>query len=139
MKKRWITYNEDWHDGPMTYWVHIEADGRSWHEASRFEPPLPTRVPGKGFARFHVEFNGCIFEFASLDELRACIDTLGQKLLPTTIRLSRGRGGEMGPNSHWLSRLPPKAKPWRYREPAVLYLQKSLVWFERELGVQDVD
>lgn len=134
MKKRWITYDENWRSSPMSYWVHIEADGRPWHAASRFEPPLPSPVPGKGFPRFHVEFNGCTFEFASLDELRACIATLGQKLLPTTIRLARDRGGDMGPNSHWLSWLPPKAKPWRYRQPAVAYLEKSLAWFEENCG-----
>jgi len=133
MKKHWITYIEEWQPGPMTYWVHVEADGRPWQESSIFDPPLPSPVAGKGFPRFWIEFNGCTFEFASLDELRVCISTLGQKLLPTTIRLSQDRGGGMGPNSHWLSRLPPKTKPWRYRQRAVAYMDKSLTYFQSEV------
>jgi hypothetical protein len=42
----------------------------------------------------------------------------------------------MGPNSHWLSRLPAKAKPWRYRRRAAAYLQQSLHFFEREVTDQ---
>ena len=118
----------------MSYWVHVEVDGSQWHESSEFEPPLPGPVAGKGYPRFFVEFDGCTFEFASLAELRVCITTLGQKLLPTTIRLSKDRGSSMGPNSHWLSRLPPRTKPWRYRERAVAYLAKSLAEFEREVS-----
>ncbi len=133
MKKHWIEYADRWRPGPMSYWVHVETDGRPWHAASQFAPPLPGPVAGKGYARFFVEFDGCTFEFASLDELRVCISTLGQKLLPTTIRLSQQRGGGMGPNSHWLSRLPAKAKPWRYRRRAVAYLTKSLEFFQTKL------
>jgi hypothetical protein len=65
--------------------------------------------------------------------MRDAIETLGKKLLPTTIRLAKDRGGELGPKSHWLSKLPAKAKPWRYREKAVKYLLRSLADFEKEL------
>ena len=136
MKKHWIEFVEDWQPGPMTYWVHVEADSRPRHKSRKFDPPIPSAVAGKGFARFFVEFDGCTFEFASLDELRVCISTLGKKLLPTTIRLSQDRGGGMGPNSHWLSRLPPKTKPWRYRERAVAYMQRSLADVQREVTQQ---
>ena len=68
------------------------------------------------------------FEFASLHELRRCIDVLGRKLLPTTRALSEGTG--TGPNRHWLSRLPAAAKPWKYRERAVRFLQLALDRFE---------
>ena len=134
MKNRWITFTDKWQPSPLSYWVHVESDGRPWHAAAEFDPPLPRPVPGQGFARYYIEFDGCTFEFASLDELRTCIATLRQKLLPTTIRLSQDRGGEMGPNSHWLSRLPAKTKPWRYRERAVAYMEKSLAHFQREVA-----
>ena len=114
MKKHWIEYSDEWHPGPMSYWVHIETGG-DWHSSTNHEPPLPGPKPGKGYPQFFVEFDGFTFDFASLDELRVCISTLGQKLLPTTKRLSQERRGGMGPNSHWLSRLPAKTKPWRYR------------------------
>lgn len=135
MKKRWIEYLDDWQPSPMSYWVHIESDGCDWRVATKFDPPLPGPVAGKGYPRFFVEFDGCVFEFASLAELRVCISTLGQKLLPTTIRLSQDRGSGLGPNSHWLSRLPKKTKPWRYRERAVAYLEKSLDHFQREISL----
>lgn len=133
MKQRWIEYTPTWRPGPLSYWVHVEQDGQAWCDAERFEPPLPNPVPGSGYARFFVEFKGHRFEFASLDELRACIEILGRKLLPTTLRLTKDRGGDLGPNQHWLSRMPPKTKPWRFREPAVAYLIASLADFQRQL------
>ena len=41
---------------------------------------------------------------ASLDELRACIDVLGKKLLPNTLKLAQQRGGD--PDEHWLRKMP---------------------------------
>jgi len=118
----------------MSFWVHIEADGRPWCDAEQFSPPIPSPVPGKGFPTFHVEFDGFTFTFASLDELNVCLETLSKKLLPTSTQLSAKRGTSVGPNSHWLSRLPAKVKPWRYREKAVAYLAKAKVEFLAELS-----
>jgi hypothetical protein len=117
----------------MSFWVHRELGNRGWSESTEFDPPLPGPVAGRGFATFCVEFNGVTFRFASLDELRVCIATLSKKLLPATRRLSAERGSGMGPNSHWLSRLPAKAKPWRYRERAARYLERALADFESEV------
>ena len=133
MKRHWIEYTEKWMPGPLSYWVHIEADGCDWYNAQFFQPPLPFPVPDKGFPTFWIECDGVMFQFASLDELRACIDILSRKLLPTTIRLAQDRGGNVGPSRHWLSKLPLQAKPWRYREKAVKYLARSLADFEREI------
>ena len=65
----------------------------------------------------------------SLDELGVCIDVLGRKLLPNTLRQAQERGGD--PDSHWLRKMPEETKPWRYREKAVKYLTRALVAFER--------
>ncbi|GAL76230.1 hypothetical protein JCM19275_636 [Nonlabens ulvanivorans] len=46
---------------------------------------------------------------------------MARKLLPTTMELSSKRPGRKGPNSHWLSRLPAKTKPWKYREKLIKY------------------
>lgn len=116
----------------MTYWVHREVDGKSWYDAEVFDPPRQKAVPGRGYPVFKVELDGFTFEFASLAEIRVCIKTLQEKLLPRTIDLSRERGTTLGPNSHWLSRLPADVMPWRYRKKAVTYLGKALVVFERE-------
>ncbi|MDQ3904101.1 MAG: hypothetical protein M3300_01295 [Actinomycetota bacterium] len=130
MKRYWIEYTPTRTTSPMTYWVHVPTDGRPWYQAAMFAPPLPRGIGGKGYPLYAVEIDGFTFRFASLAELRVCITTLGQKHLPTTIRLSAGRGGA-GPNSHWLSRLPKETKSWRYREQAVRYLQKALADFEQ--------
>lgn len=82
---------------------------------------------------FMVEFDGFTFRFASLAELDVCVATLSQKVLPTTRRLSAERDTEMGPNSHWLSRLPKDTKSWRYREQAVRYLMETREDFIREM------
>jgi hypothetical protein len=103
---------------PMTFWVH---DGGG--NAAR-AVPKPHPVPGLGFARYLVEFDGVQFEFSSTDELRECLRVLSQRNLPTTVRLSDH--SLAGPNGHWLSRLPAQAKPWRYRERLVPYLTDVL-------------
>ncbi len=131
MKNHWIEYRPEWTESPLSYWVHRETDDEPWHLAKSFEPPLPRPIPGRGYPTYHVEFNGVEFRFASLQELAHAIELLGQKLLPTTIRLSHDRGGGLGPNKHWLSRLPPKAKPWRYREKAVKYLREAMMVFAK--------
>jgi hypothetical protein len=134
MKRHWIEYREQWTPSPLSYWVHIEADGHDWHDAREFDPPLPFPIEHHGYPVYWVECDGVTFQFSSLDEMRVAIETLGKKLLPTTIRLAKDRGGELGPESHWLSKLPVKAKPWRYREKAVKYLLRSLADFEKELS-----
>jgi hypothetical protein len=123
MKRHWIEYRETSPRCPMTYWVHHQV-GES--DAQEYDPPKQAVVPGRGYPLFKVEFDGFIFEFSSLAEIRVCVEILGKKLLPRTIDLSRERGTGVGPNSHWLSRLPAHTKSWKYREKAVTYLQESL-------------
>jgi hypothetical protein len=137
MKGHWIEYRPTRQYGPMTYWVHRETDGRPWNQSEAYDPPMEDAVAGKGFPLMLVEYDDFTFVFASLAEVRAAIEVLGQKLLPTTLRLSADRGGGgVGPNQHWLSRLPAHVMPWRYRERAVAYLVKSLEDFEREMAIR---
>lgn len=131
MNSHWIAFQEERVIGPMTFWVHEPLETvENWSQARDFNPPLPPRIPGKGFPSFHVEYDGFTFVFLSLDEIRHCIDTLSNPLLPRSIDLSNSRGTGYGPNSHWLSRLPAKVKPWKYREGAVRYLRDALSDFE---------
>ena len=118
----------------MTYWVHRQTDGQPWHQSQAHDPPLQPAVPAKGFPLLFVEFHDFTFIFASLAEMRVAIQVLGQKLLPTTLRLTADRAGGTGPNQHWLSRLPSHVTPWRYRKPAVAYLAKALIDFEQQLA-----
>jgi hypothetical protein len=134
MKRHWIEFSQTWRQGVMSYWVHVEVDGKSRYEATPFEPPKPEPVSGRGYAGFYVEAEGVTLYFASLAELRVCIDMLGQRVLPSTIRETERRGTKdgVGPNGHWLSRLPAKILPWPRRQRLVKYLQQSLIDFERE-------
>ncbi len=112
----------------MTYWVHVPSQT----DPTEVTPPLPVAVAEKGFPLYCVEVDGFTFQFASLDEMRVCIETLGKKLLPNTLRLAKDRGGD--PDQHWLRKMPNETKPWRYREKAVKYLAKALRDFEKEAG-----
>jgi tetratricopeptide (TPR) repeat protein len=49
MKKHWIEYSQQWQPSSMSYWVHVETDGRSWFTATSFDPPLPTMNEQKSF------------------------------------------------------------------------------------------
>ena len=60
--------------------------------------------------------------FTSPAELDTYVDVMSRKPLPSSRALSRGF--PMGPNSHWLSRLPKKAKSVKHRETAVKYLRE---------------
>ena len=134
MKRCWIEFVAKRPSLPMTFWVHTAiGDFNYWSDATEFNPPIRP-VPGKGYPIFCVEYNGFIFQFASLDEMKECIEVLGEKLLPTTTELSAKRTSLVGPNKHWLSRLPSKVKSWKYRSGAILYLRDALKQFEKELS-----
>jgi hypothetical protein len=132
MKRHWIEYTPEQPEGPMTYWVHREADGKDWFHAKVFDPPRQPAIVGRGYPLFLVEIDGVTLRFTSLAELQVCIETLGQKLLPTTRALTAARGS-LALNHHWLSRLPRSARPWRYREKAVRYLSRAAEAFEKAL------
>ena len=51
MKKRRIVYSPTWQHGPMTYWVHLPADGKPWHDARVFDPLLEPFVTASGASR----------------------------------------------------------------------------------------
>ena len=114
----------------MTFWVHRERAGQRWALGAELDPPLPGPVGGKGYPKYHVSVAGFDFRFVSFEEMRHCIDVLSHEHLPTSIQLSAERGSGAGPNSHWLSRLPARTKPWRFREQAVATLVKALAVFE---------
>lgn len=137
MKQCWITYSDEWsearcHLGSLLKLTGVHGVMRRSLLHRFLAQSRP--VPGKGFPTFHVEFDGFTFAFASLDELDICLETLSKKLLPTSLQLAAKRGTGVGPNSHWLSRLPAKVKPWRYREKAVKYLAKARGEFLDELS-----
>ena len=107
----------------MTYWAYRCDDEVRWHEAKIYRPAAPPPVPGQGFPKFQVEIDGASFCFASLHELRVCIEVLSRKILPTTAQLIRESGLKRFSNHAWLGRLPAGTHSLRYRQKAVPYLR----------------
>lgn len=124
----------------MTYWVHVEADGKPWYDAEYFIPEKPRPVPAKGFPNFYVEIDGVTFVFSSMDEIRELIRIFEIKVMPSSQKLVGLRYGTSnrskwnpGTNRHWLSRLPAQTKSLRYRSKAVNYFKQALVEFGKEI------
>ncbi len=127
-KRCWIEWQADFTPSALTYWVHRNQDAWTpWRSSSAIEPPLPTPLPGRGYPRLRVEVAGCVFDFASFDELDHCIETFGRKRLPETAALvadySRAReDGDPILTDHWLDRLPRRAYKRRVFKEALDYL-----------------
>ncbi len=117
----------------MSFWVHVEAEDKPWFQAQVFSPPAPKPVPGKGFAIFLVEIDSALLWFSSLAELRVCIATFSQKVLPSNLILTQKRGAKYGPNNHWLNRVPLRSMAWPYRQKVVKYLKVALTDFEAQV------
>ncbi len=133
---RWrIEFDENYRSSPVSFWVHRHQDNDIWAEATRFEPPLPQAIVSKGYPRLIIDAFGTKLEFSSIEEVEHCRQVLSQKNLPTSRKLASLRQSSLGPNSHWLSRLPADLKPWRKREKLLPLLDAGLdalkVFYER--------
>jgi hypothetical protein len=106
---------------PLTPWVHSGVVGPYW-QATKFDPPMPTRAIGKGYPVWRVEHRGRTLVFASPEEIAHAIDILGRKILPVTRELGLPYRAV---NSHWLSRLHSSFKPWKVRQELVKRLRKA--------------
>ncbi len=126
MKKWRIDYTPEFKPGPLSFWVHKSSGGDSWLAVKEYAPSLPTVVPGKGFPRLSVNVMGIELEFASVPEVEHFLDVIRQKNMPTTLQLTQKRGVACGPNSHWLSRLPSKIKPWVKRAKIIPIIEEGL-------------
>jgi hypothetical protein len=133
MKRSWIEYSKEWRQSPMSFWVHRATDGKAWHQAKEFNPAMPRPVAGLGYPYFFVECDGFIFEFASLDEIDACVARLSQRHLPDTEQEAKGMSG---PGAFWQNKLPKSVLSWRYREKAVKYLRQCRELFTRSLTAE---
>ena len=119
LPKFWTEYTADWRSEPMAYWVHIPQDQTNWQSATDFIPVAPKPEGKKGFPVLCVEVADMIFRFSSRAQIEECIRVLSKKPLPSSKRLSALRGTEVGPNSHWLSRLPANVKSAKGRSAVV--------------------
>ena len=109
----------------MTFWVHHKIDPNQGSDIDNFEPPRSKIIGGKGYPLVHIHYLGVELIFSSKEEIEHAIEILGTKNLPTTSALSAKHTLSVGPNSHWLSRLPAHLKPWNKREKLIPQLQKA--------------
>lgn len=114
-----FTLEPDWRTAPLAFWVHVPAVGSN----AECVPPAPVEVLHKGFVFLHVDAADVDLQFSSLAQLDHFIEVMDAKLLPTSRQLSRRRALPVGPNSHWLSRLPAKLKAPRERAKLVSRLR----------------
>lgn len=114
-----FTFEKDWRTAPVAFWVHVPVPG----SATACEPPAPAPVPHKGFVFLRVEFEEHELLFSAPAQLDHFIEVLGSKPLPTSRQLSSRRGLPVGPNGHWLSRLPASLKSPRKRAKLVQTLR----------------
>lgn len=123
-----FTFEKDWRHAPLAFWVHLptsDAPYAFWrHEpadgsAGAFAPPAPREIPHKGYAVLRVQFEMHELQFSAPEQLDHFIQVLSSTPLPTTRQLSSRLSLEIGPNSHWLSRLPAALKAPKKRAKLV--------------------
>jgi len=129
MKKYEITFNSLYRESPVTFWVHVRRAKSVAFDINDYEPPLSKLIGGRGFPELKLNYLGVELRFSSLHEISHYIEVLEQRSLPTTISLSLRRDSGVGPNSHWLSRLPAKLKPWKQRIKLVQLLKQAKTEF----------
>jgi len=100
---------------PLSFWVHVPVAGST----TDYAPPAPVAAGHRGFAVLHVEVAGVDLQFSSRAQLDHFIEVMETKPRPTSRQLSGQRGAPVGPNGHWLSRLPAKLKSPREQERLV--------------------
>jgi len=114
-----FTFESEWRYAPLAYWVHVPIAGTD----DLFDPPAPPIIPHKGYALLRVRFEDHELQFSAPAQLKHFIEVLSTKPLPTSRQLSSLRGMDVGPNGHWLSRLPAELKSPRKREKLVQTLR----------------
>jgi hypothetical protein len=115
-----FTFEADWRDAPLAFWVHLPKDDLS----GEYLPPAPKAVLHKGFPVLHLDVAGVDLRFSSMAQLEHFIEVMGATPRPTSRQLSQKRGTTVGPNGHWLSRLPAQIKAPKEREK-LLHLLRS--------------
>jgi len=130
-----FSFESHWRTAPLAYWVHVPIAGKP----DSFMPAAPPRIPHRGYAVLHVEFEQFDLVFSAPAQLDHFIAVLSAKPLPTSVQLSALRNAPIGPNGHWLSRLPASLKAPRKREKLVALISeiRSLVVDKDEPGSFD--
>jgi hypothetical protein len=114
-----FTFEKDWRTAPLAFWVHVPVAGSE----TECEPPAPAEVPHLGYQTLWIQFERYELQFSAPAQLDHFIEVLSSRPMPTSRQLSARRGLPVGPNGHWLSRLPAELKSPRKREKLVNVLR----------------
>lgn len=114
-----FTLEPDWRTAPLAFWVHVPVAGSN----TECLPSAPVEVLHKGFMVLHVSAADVDLQFSCLAQLDHFIEVMAAKPLPTSRQLSKKRELPVGPNSHWLSRLPGKLKAPKERAKLISRLR----------------
>ena len=114
-----FSYEPDWRTAPLAFWVHVPRSDAPLE----YDPPAPEPVPHHGFRFLRFEFGEYELVFSTPAQLEHFITVMNKKPLPTSRQLSSKRGVAVGPNSHWLSRLPAELKSPAMRVKLVKHLR----------------
>lgn len=131
MKKAQISYHRLFPWTPVSGWAGARSRGyvpRISPSGQRMSPTTldhPFRFQRKQWCLLKVEFDGVGLVFATPQELDHFIDVLSRNPLPNGGSLIKGRIRPGKPNGHWLSRLPTKARSWKFRQKLCRYLQEQ--------------
>lgn len=127
MKNARVTYHDSFPSTPMSGRVGARWIGWVAQQNANGQPRRPKQIPHpfleqrKKWCLLEVHFDGVDLRFAMPEELDHFIDVMSQNPLPSGRALAPecaiGR-----PNGHWLSRLPAKAKPMKFRSRVCAYL-----------------
>ena len=130
MKSAQLTYHRAFPWSPISGWAGAREYGWVQRPNASGQPRLPETIyhpfPWQRllWCRLAVHFQGVDLLFAMPLELDQFIAVMGANPLPSGRSLlpeqRRGR-----PNNHWLSRLPAKAKTWKFRQAVCRYLETS--------------
>lgn len=124
MAKYRVVYSEDFVRSPISPWIHKPLDSDVWGNATRYEPPLPREIPGKGYPHYVLAYKGVELTFSSLQEIDHVIEVFSKPNMPTTTALSRRSPWMRGyKHLHWLTRLPAKLKNQKDRAEIVRLLE----------------
>lgn len=113
-----FSYTADWRLAPLAFWVHVPTP------AGGYQPAAPPLIAHRGYRLLHIPFERVDLVFSSLAQLDHMLAVLASRPLPTSRQLSARRGWTVGPNGHWLSRLPAHLKSPRRRAKLVQVLQR---------------
>ncbi|WP_412565599.1 hypothetical protein [Thalassobius sp. MITS945101] len=131
MKSATLSYHKEFPWTPMSGWVGARKTGyvRQSSASGQFKRPKSIVHPfwsqRRMWCLLSVHFHGVDLRFAFPQELDHFLEILEQKHLPSGFSLLPGQQLVGRPNNHWLSRLPAKAKRWKFRQQLCVFLRDS--------------